>query len=209
MGGLPWGFLCGTSGRKDQCIVPCHSCHIYGIWTSRSKKVWGMLKSHQLVVAMQVTKGGALFIRKAGSHYVILLHCETLLQVLLGIYCKRFYGIPLFTILLLFYVFGCNSKCLNDTNTEWAIPEKLLSFLLYPWKFHIFNPFPLPPLFVFFHYSVCTVISDCSHPFDISTFTNTVSQEYIYCNWKYIFERSFVEIKNFYFSIKEVTILKS
>ena len=44
-------------------------------------------------------------IGKIGSHYVILLYCETLLQVLLGIYCKRFYQIPLFTILLLFYVF--------------------------------------------------------------------------------------------------------
>ena len=32
------------------CLV---SCHIYGIWTSRSKKVWGMLKSHQLGVGMQ------------------------------------------------------------------------------------------------------------------------------------------------------------
>ena len=32
---------------------------------------------------------------------------------------------------------------------------------------------------VFFHYSVCTVISDCNHPFDKSTFTHTVSQEYI------------------------------
>ena len=50
-------------------------------------------------------KRGTLFIGKAGSHYVILLYCETLLQVLLGIYCKRFYWIPLFTILLLFYVF--------------------------------------------------------------------------------------------------------
>ena len=50
-------------------------------------------------------KRGILFIAKAGSHYVILLYCETLLQVLLGIYCKRFYQIPLFTILLLFYVF--------------------------------------------------------------------------------------------------------
>ena len=47
---------------------------------------------------------GALLIGKAGSHYVILLYCETLLQVLLGIYCKRFYWIALFTILLLFYV---------------------------------------------------------------------------------------------------------
>ena len=67
--------------------------------------VWGMLKSHQLGVMMQVTKEGTLFIGRADSHYVILLYCETLLQVLLGICCKRFYWIPLFTILLLFCMF--------------------------------------------------------------------------------------------------------
>ena len=40
---------------------------------------------------------GALFIEKAGSHHcVILLYCETLLQVLLGIYFKRLYWIPFF-----------------------------------------------------------------------------------------------------------------
>ena len=33
-------------------------------------------------------KRGTLFVRKAGSHYVILLYCETLLHVLLGIYCN-------------------------------------------------------------------------------------------------------------------------
>ena len=38
-------------------MVPCHSCHIYGIPTSRSKEVWGMLITHQLKMAMQVTKG--------------------------------------------------------------------------------------------------------------------------------------------------------
>ena len=43
--GLPWGLLCATSGRKDLCIVSCHSCRIYRIWTSRSKKVWGCLKA--------------------------------------------------------------------------------------------------------------------------------------------------------------------
>ena len=36
-------------------------------------------------------KRGALFIGKAGSHCVILLYCETLSQVLLGIYCKKVY----------------------------------------------------------------------------------------------------------------------
>ena len=60
-----------------------------------------MLKSHQLGVAMQ----GGFFVGKAGSHYVMLLYCETLLQVLLSIYCKRFYWVPLFAILPLFYVF--------------------------------------------------------------------------------------------------------
>ena len=29
--------LCGTSGRRELCIVHCHSCHIYGIW--RRKEV--------------------------------------------------------------------------------------------------------------------------------------------------------------------------
>ena len=33
-------------------------------------------------------KSGTLFIGNAGSHYVILLYCETLLQVLMGIYCN-------------------------------------------------------------------------------------------------------------------------
>ena len=50
-------------------------------------------------------KKWALFIGKGGSHCVILLYCETLLQVLLCIYCKRFYWITLFTILQLSYVF--------------------------------------------------------------------------------------------------------
>ena len=74
----------------------------------------------------------------------------------------------------------CNSKCPNDNNTEWAIPEKFSSFLLYSWKLHILNPLPpFSPLFAFFHCSVCTAISDCNHPFDRSTITHTALQEYI------------------------------
>ena len=73
--------------------------------------VWKMFKSHQLGAGDTSRKMGTLFIGKAGSHYVILLYCETLLQVLLGIYCKRFCWIPLFTILLMFYVFEvCKAK---------------------------------------------------------------------------------------------------
>ena len=40
------------------------------------------------------------------------------------------------------------------------------------------SPFPLFFFFFFSVFSVCTVISDCNHPFDTSTFIHTVSQEY-------------------------------
>ena len=145
MRGLPWGLLCGTSGRMDLCMVPFHSCHVYGIWTSRSKNVWGMLKSHRLGVAMQVKKGGS-FIGKTCSHCV-MLYCETLLQVLLGIYCKRFYWIPLSATVVL-RVWGsqnqkCNSECPNET-LNGLFQKNFLGFLLYPWKFIILNPTPLP-----------------------------------------------------------------
>ena len=60
-------------------------------------------------VVMQFTKGGLFFVEKVGSH-VILLYWETLLQVILSIYCKIFYQIPLFTILLLFSVFDKAKK---------------------------------------------------------------------------------------------------
>ena len=109
MWGLPWGLLCETSGRKDLCMVPCHSSHIYGIWTNRSKKVWGMLKSHQLGVVMQVTKGGGgggggSFHREGRFSLCNTAVLWNFIASLTG-YCKRFYWIPLFTILLSFSVF--------------------------------------------------------------------------------------------------------
>ena len=121
------------------CVWYLVSCHIYGIWTSRSKEVCRMLKSHQLGVAMQ----GGFFVGKAGSHYVMLLYCETLLQVLLSIYFKRFYWIHLFTIPLLLCVFEVGKAksaaqsvlIMLTLNAEWAVPKKCLSFLRYPWEF--------------------------------------------------------------------------
>ena len=59
--------------------------------------------------------------------------------------------------------------------------------------FDIPYPLNLPPpplLFVFFHYSVCIVISDCTHLCDTGTFTHTASREKIYCNWIYIFNKT-------------------
>ena len=45
---------------------------------------------------------------------------------------------------------------------------------------------PSPSVCFFFHYSVCTVISDCNHPFDMiqAPFTNSLTR--IHCNWKYL-----------------------
>ena len=67
-----------------------------GFGQAGAKRCGGCLK----VISWGWGCKGALLIGKAGSHFVILLYCETLLQVLPGIYCKRFYWIPLFTILL-------------------------------------------------------------------------------------------------------------
>ena len=75
-GGLPRDLLCGTSGRRELCMVPYDSCHIYGIWTSRSKKVWRRFKAINWG-GNASRRRGTLFIRKRNSHYVILLYCET------------------------------------------------------------------------------------------------------------------------------------
>ena len=99
-------------------------CHIYGIWTRQEQKCVGDALNWG---GDAIYKGGTLLIEKADSHFVILTYCETLLQVLLDICCKKCYQLPLHQ--------KCNSKCSNNINTEWAIPEKVLGFLLYPWKF--------------------------------------------------------------------------
>ena len=33
--GFCQGLPCGTRGRIKLCMVLCHSCHIYRIWTSK------------------------------------------------------------------------------------------------------------------------------------------------------------------------------
>ena len=84
-------------------------------------------------------KKGALFIGKTGSHYVILLYCETLLQVLQGINCKKHFWIPLFTILLLFYVFEVGKAKIATQSvlmilTLNELPETFLKIYTLPLK---------------------------------------------------------------------------
>ena len=108
-------------------------------------------------------KGGALFIGKAGSHCVMMLYCETLSQVLLGIYCKRFYWIPSFTILLLFYVFEIG-KAKSATPSVLMIVtlnglfqknfQTLAFYFTAENAISLTLPHPFPPVCFFFHYSV-------------------------------------------------------
>ena len=155
----------------------CHRFHIYGIWTSR---YGGYLKTSSIGGDDACHESGALFIGKASSHYVTLLYCETLQQLLLGGYCKIFYWIPLFTILLLFYVFqvgkakSATQSVLMILTLNGLFQKNCQVFYFKPENSISLTLSPLPPLFVFFHYSVYTIISDCNHPFDTSTFTHAI-----------------------------------
>ena len=124
--GLPWGLLCETSSRRELCIVPCHSCHIYVIWTSQRKNVWGTFK----VINWDgnVSHKHGLFYREGGFSLCNTAVLPNVIVILTG-YCKRLYRIPIFTILLLFYLFciywdwwckKCNLKCPNvyEINNE-------------------------------------------------------------------------------------------
>ena len=104
IGGLPWG--CFVVLVVERICVWCLAIVtiFMGFGQAGAKSCGGCFKVINWGWWCKSQKG-ALFIGKAGSHYVTLLYCKTLLRVLLGIYCKRFYWIPLFTILLLFYVF--------------------------------------------------------------------------------------------------------
>ena len=66
--------VCGTSGRRKLCMVPGHSCHIYGIW--RSREVRNTLKS-PIRVVMQAKSGGGSFYGEAELSAVLKLYCKS------------------------------------------------------------------------------------------------------------------------------------
>ena len=97
-----WGQVPGTSvGGMKLCMVPCHSCHTYRIW--RSKGVGDDLKS-SFKVATQATKRGEIFWGKAGRGCSPCNTAVSKFSFPTG-HCKRSYRIPVFTMLLLFYLF--------------------------------------------------------------------------------------------------------
>ena len=161
-------------------MVPCYSYHIYGIWTSRSKRFGGCLKViNQAGVPIQVTKRvdqGMNAIGKTGSHYVIMLYCKTLLHNFLGIYCKK---------KLLVYVLevgkakSASQSVLIILTLNGFLQKNFQIFYFTSENFISLTLHTFPLCLFFFHYNVCTVISDCTHSFDTSTFAHKVSQEYI------------------------------
>ena len=74
-----------------------------GFGQTGTKKCGGYLKFINQGWRCKSQKGD--YFHKEGRFYVILLSCETLLQVLLSIYGKRFHRIGLFTTLALFCEF--------------------------------------------------------------------------------------------------------
>ena len=79
-------------------MVPCHVCHIYGIWRRRGggrfEVIWWMQSKPQ--------EGGAILMGKEGEALTI---CILLCWNFATGYCKRFYRIPLFPKFLLFHLF--------------------------------------------------------------------------------------------------------
>ena len=95
--------FCGTSGRNDLCMVPCHSCHIYGIWTSRSKEVYGMLNWGWRCKSQK----GGLFSK--GRQALTMEYCS-----IMKLYCKSYwlYAVKDF-IGYLFSLYCCCFTCLR------------------------------------------------------------------------------------------------
>ena len=106
---MPWGLLCGTSSMRKVCMVPSHICHIYGIWDLKEQR-WRDALKLPFGVAMPATSGGGdNFNGEEGGGLPLCNNAALKLYLLLYIsltgYCKRFYGIHLFSIFLMFCLF--------------------------------------------------------------------------------------------------------
>ena len=116
---------------------------------SREKRCGGCLKVTNWGWLCKSQKWGS-FHREGRLSLCNMLYCETLLQVLLDIYSKRSYWIPLFTILLLFYVFevgkakSATQNVLMELTLNGLFQKKKNLGTLPARKFHILNTRLLP-----------------------------------------------------------------
>ena len=138
--GLLWRLLYRTSGSKEQNYVLCLVIVVIfmGFGQAGAKRCYGCLKA--IIRWWQCKSQQGNFCPRAGRFsLLILLYCETLLKVLLGTYfkTKRFYRIPIFTMLL-FYLFEVGKakiathSILTILTLNGLFQKKIL---LYPWKF--------------------------------------------------------------------------
>ena len=116
--GLPWGLLCGTICRSKLCAVPSCSCHIYENW--RGKRGKETLKS-SFGVAMKATRRDNFYGKEGFSLYK---------TVVLKLYCKSYWVLklyyrilPLFPILLLFYLFCIYTEIGKARSTIYSVPK--------------------------------------------------------------------------------------
>ena len=120
-------------------------------------------------------RGRPVYMGTDDSHYVILLYSNFI--AILTEYCKRFYRIPLFTKLLLLYLFGIywdwqGQKCVLKC-------PKVTSMRLKQ------------------NYSVHTEISVRSHPCDTNTFTHSLTATHLLPLKTHNIWMDFFEIKKF------------
>ena len=132
---------------------------------------------------------------------------------ILGIHCKTFYWIPLFTMLLLFYVFEVgkaksatqsvlmiltlNGLFQKNFQVFYFTPENSISLILTPFSLCLFFS-----IIVFVLWFLTATILLIQTPLPILSHKNTLLQLKINI-WSYF------EIKNFYFPIRKISILKS
>ena len=174
------GLLCETSGR---------SLVIIAIFTGFGgvKRNRNVLKlSFGVTIQATTREEVAAFMGNGGSHYVLLLYWNFIVN-LTG-YCKRFYRITLFPILLLFYLF-VSIEFGKAKSTVWSV-LKFMRLTL--------------------NYSVCTVISSCTHHCDTNNFSHSLTRIHLLqLKIQNIWMKLFWNQKIFHWGIKEISTLKS
>ena len=170
----------GTSARRQLCRSIVIVAIFVGFWQTGARSVWDYLKSSS-GVTMHAKKVG----RGRDSRYIILLYWNLIISLTGN--CKRFCRIHIFTILLLFYLF-----C-----------------IYWDWQGQKCNLKRLRFIRLTLNYSVCTVISACTHPCDTNTFTYSLRRTHLL---KLKINKVWMEIfwnkKFFHLCIKKISTLK-
>ena len=153
---LPWGLLCGTSGKGILCMVPCHICQIYGIW--RSKEVRRTLKS-SFGVAMQATRKGTILMGKGCIGWdwqgqKCKLKCPKVYEINSELYCNC--NLFLYPFLWYKYLYPQPHKnTFVATENPWYLNEVYLKSKNIPFHVNIQEISTLKSGYIIFNKTVC------------------------------------------------------